>query len=113
MSRSNIISLQSAAPRTKRDATVSHLRAMEIRRGGRTPDAGMAGGPALGSLRGVVMPRARLEIAELLVLHLVELAEELDDLLIRIAMVGRDVVTGAMTQRSPDDRDLLLAHQLA
>src|SRR5215468_8686905 len=59
------------------------------------------------------MPGARLEIAELLILHLVELAEELDHLLILVAMVGGDVVSRAVPQRTPDDRDLFLAHHLA
>src|SRR6266436_1420546 len=59
------------------------------------------------------MPGARLEIAELLILHLVELAEELDHLLILVAMVSGDVVSRAVPQRTPDDRDLFLTHHLA
>ena len=35
-------------------------------------------------------------MAELLVLHLVELAEEFDHLLIRVAMIGGEVMAGTM-----------------
>src|SRR6516165_5377619 len=79
----------------------------------RARHAGLARGPPFGPLRRVPMPGARLEIAELLVLHLVELAEELDHLLILVAMVSGDVVSWAVPQRTPDDRDLFLAHHLA
>src|SRR5205809_885071 len=91
----------------------SHLRAVEVLRRRRTPDGGLARRPSLGPLRRVVVPRARLEVAELLVLHLVELAEELDDLPILVAMIGGDVVSGPVPQRTPNDRDPLLSHRLA
>src|SRR5262249_25314780 len=86
---------------------------MEIVLGGRAPDAGLAGRPQLGPLRGVVVPGARLEIAELLVHHLIELAEELDHLVVVVAMIGGDIVPRTVAQRPPDDRDSLLAHDLA
>src|SRR4029077_13634742 len=91
----------------------SHLRTMEVVLGCRPPDRGLSRRPQLGPLRRVVVPGARLEIAELLVGPLVELAEELDDLFVLVAMIGGDVVTGPMPQRSPDDRHLFLSHQLA
>src|SRR5256714_10853599 len=72
----------------------SHLRAVELGRWGRSPHAGLARGPPLGPLRRVMMPGPRLEITELFVLHLIELAEELDHLLVRIAVVGRNVMAG-------------------
>src|SRR3954464_4751002 len=90
----------------------SHLRTVEVILGCRPPDRGLARRPQPGPLRRVVVPGARLEIAEFLVRHLVELAEELNDLLILVAMIGGDVVTGAVPQRSPDDRHLFLSHQL-
>src|SRR5579872_1867719 len=55
-------------------------RAMEIGQRRRAPDAGLATLPGLRPLRRILMPRPRLEIAELLVDHLVELAEQFDDL---------------------------------
>src|SRR5262249_25607063 len=57
-----------------------HLGAVEVLLGRGPPHAGLSRGPALRALRRVVMPGAGLEIAELLVLHLVELAEEFDHL---------------------------------
>ena len=90
-----------------------HLCAVEVRRGWRTPHAGRSRRPAFRALRGVVMPRARLEITKLLVLHLIELAEELDHLLVLVAVVCRDVMPGTMPQWSPDDGDPLLAHHVA
>src|SRR5579884_3458070 len=91
--------------RLRKNPLQSVSSAMEIRQRRRAPDVGLAGFPGFRPLRRVVMPGPRLEIAELLVDHLVELAEELDDLVVRIAVVGGDVVAGAVAQRSPDDRD--------
>src|SRR5215467_3722966 len=82
----------SAAPSPAKLRRAEHLGAVKILLGRGAPDAGLARGPALGTLRRIVMPGARLEIAELLVLHLVELAEELDHLVVLVAMVGGDVV---------------------
>src|SRR5580692_2043542 len=86
---------------------------MEFRRWRRTPNVGLAGDPGLRPLRGILMPWPRLEIAELFIEHLVELAEVFDDLIVRVAMIGGDVVPRAVPQRSPDDRDLALAEQVA
>ena len=60
-----------------------------------------------------MVPRPRLEIAELLVLHLIELGIELDDVVVGVVVIGRDVVARPVPQRSPDDRNRLLAEQLA
>src|SRR5206468_3405240 len=68
--------------------------------------------PRLWPLRGVVMPGAGIEIAEFLVLHLVELNVELDVLVVEIAMVDGDVVAGAMTYRPPVDGHLAQREQL-
>ena len=51
--------------------------------------------PHLGLLRTVAVPGPRIEIAELLVEHLVELGEQLDDLVVRIAVIGVEVVARA------------------
>src|SRR5215472_8130959 len=98
-----------SAPRHSRIA----LRAIEIRARRRAPDIGLAGDPGLRPLRRVLVPGPRLEIAELLVLHLVELAKQFDHLIVGIAVIGGDVVARAVAQRSPDDRNLLLPEQVA
>src|SRR5581483_10744444 len=48
--------------------------------------------PHLRLLRPVAVPGPRIEITEVLVEHLVELGEQLDDLVVRIAVIGVDVV---------------------
>src|SRR5437870_5338114 len=73
----------------------------------------LLGVPHLGFLRPVAMPGARVKIATLLVQHLVELGEELDHLFVRIAVIDRDVVAGAVTHRSPGDFDPALAEHVA
>src|ERR1041384_6124945 len=60
--------------------------------------------PDLRPLRQVMVPWPRLEVAESLVLHLVELGVELDNMTVWVVMVRRDVVPWtAVTQRSPYD----------
>jgi hypothetical protein len=76
-----------------RDAGIA-LRAIEIRTRRRAPDIGLARDPGLRPLRRVLVPGPRLEIAELLVFHLIELAEQFDHLIVRIAVIGGDVVPG-------------------
>src|SRR5262245_55116127 len=62
--------------------------AAEVGHRQRSPQiAGMIAVPDLRPLRLIVVPRLRIEIAELLVLHLVELNVELDDLVIVVAMI--------------------------
>src|SRR5579884_1098813 len=99
------------APRRREPRLVSG--AMEIGQRRRSPDIGLAALPHLRPLRRVLMPRPRLEIAELFIEHLVELAEQLDDLIVRIAVIGCDIVPRTVAQRPPDDRDLALAKQVA
>ena len=59
------------------------------------------------------MPWPRLEIAEVLVDHPIEFAKQFDHLIVWIAVIGGDVMPRPMTQRSPDDRHLLLPEQVA
>src|SRR5690349_8587847 len=67
--------------------------APEIRHRQRTPEVrGDLAVPDLWPLRRVVMPGAGVEIAQFLVLHLVELDVELDVLVVGVAVVDRDVV---------------------
>ena len=86
-----------------------------IRRRRRTPacDRAVLARPYLRSLRPVRMPGARIEIAELLIQNLIELGKELDHVLVRVAVIDRDIVAGTMTQGSPDDRDLVLREHIA
>src|SRR5262249_12712317 len=60
------------------------------------------GSPHLRPLRPVLVPGARVEIAERLVLHLVHLAEELDPHLVGVAVIDRDVVADDVAAGAPD-----------
>src|SRR4051812_13065323 len=86
-----------------------------VRRGRRAPagDRAVFPAPYLWSLRTVRMPGTRIEKAEFLVQHLVELGKELDHVLVGIAVVDRDIVSGAVAQRSPDDRDAVMREHIA
>src|SRR5215211_914276 len=101
------MSLRSCGPR------VSIPVAMEIVSRRRSPDRRLARRPYFRPLRLVVMPGTRLEISKLFVEHLIELTEELDHMVVVVAVVGGDIMPGAVAQRSPDDRDLLLPQHLA
>src|SRR6266568_5551402 len=81
----------------------------------RTPtgDRAVGAAPHLWSLRLVLVPGARIEDADLLIQNLVKLGEELDHLLIGIAVIDRYVVPGAVPQRPPDDRDAALRKHVA
>src|SRR5262245_34106838 len=61
----------------------------------------------------VPVPGPRIEIAELLVLHLVELGEHFDHLPVRIEVDRPTVVAWAKPHRSPDDLDVLATEQVA
>src|SRR5258708_9618461 len=65
------------------------------------------------SLGCVVVPRARIEIAEFLVLHLIELDVELDELIVGTTVIDRDVVARPVTYRPPVDRHLAQREQFA
>src|SRR6266700_7326857 len=70
-----------------------------------TPDGRLAPLPNLWPLRGIAVPGPRIEITQLLVLELVELDIELDRVLVRIAVIGRDIVARAVAQRAPQQLD--------
>ena len=72
-----------------------------VRRRRRAPDVARLV-PHLRHLRAVAVPRPRIEIAELLVQHLVELGEQLDDLVVRVAVIGVDVVARPVPARAPE-----------
>jgi hypothetical protein len=64
-------------------------------------------------LRPVLVPWPRLEIAELLVVHDVEIGEELDRDAVGILVVDRDVVADQVADRTPEQLDVLLAEKIA
>jgi len=59
------------------------------------------------------MPGTRLEIAELFVEHQVHAVIELDQITIGIVVVDRDVVTGSVPYRSPEDLEFVASEQVA
>src|SRR5262249_11182834 len=56
----------------------------------------------LGIEREFLVPRARIEVAKVLVLHLVHLAENFDAHEVGVAVVGRDVVADNVAAGTPD-----------
>src|ERR1700719_232953 len=85
-----------------------------IGRGRRAPDvARRRRAPHFRALRTVAVPQPRIEIAERLVHHLVELGEQLDDLVVGIAVICEDVVARPVAARTPDDRNVLAAEEIA
>src|SRR5262249_56602197 len=65
------------------------------------------GWPDFRSLRPVLVPRARIEVAERLVLHLIHFGEEFHAHLVGIAMIDRDVVPDDVPARPPHQRDVV------
>jgi hypothetical protein len=49
------------------------------------------------------VPRARVEITERLVLHLIEFGEQLGNEAIRAAVIGEEIVPDAVPSRPPQD----------
>src|SRR6187399_3359851 len=88
--------------------------AHEVRGRRRPPHVGnLVSLPDLGPLRAVVVPRPRIEVAEFLVLHLVELGVELDHPVVVVAVERRDVMARTKPHRAPDDWNLPLAKKIA
>src|SRR6185312_16010931 len=69
--------------------------------------------PDLRPLRPVLVPGPRLEIAELLVVHLVEIGEELDRDAVGILVIDRDVVPDQVADRPPEQLDVLAGEKVA
>ena len=59
------------------------------------------------------MPGPRLEVAELLVFHLVELGEQLGDQSVGTAVVGEEIVADAVTSWTPKNLVAVLAQEIA
>ena len=69
--------------------------------------------PDLRPLRAVLVPRPRLEIAELLVVHQVEIGEELDRDAVGVLVIDRDVVSDEVADRTPKQLDVLAREEVA
>src|SRR5262245_9685591 len=69
--------------------------------------------PDLRPLRAVLVPRPRLEIAEILVEHQVDVGEELDRDAVGVLVIDRDVVSAAVADRAPEQLDVLAREEVA
>ena len=74
-----------------------------FRRWRQTPDIARQPDPDLRPLRTIAVPGARLEIAELFIDHAIEIVEQLDQVPIGVAVIDGGVVSGAVTDRAPED----------
>ena len=73
-----------------------------MQRGRHAPDMGSRTRfPDFRALWIVTVPWPRLEVAEFLVGHSVEFGEELDDLVVALAIIDRNVVAGTVAHRPP------------
>src|SRR3984885_2246334 len=69
--------------------------------------------PHFGPLRPVLMPWPRFEKAKLLVVHLIEFAEEFDRHAVGVLVIDRDVVPDNVTQRPPGQLDVSFGEEIA
>src|SRR6516165_5976937 len=69
--------------------------------------------PDFRPLRAILVPRSRLEIAELLVEHQVDVGEELDGDAVGVLVIDRDVVPDEMADRTPEQLDVLAREEVA
>src|SRR6266550_196830 len=68
--------------------------------------------PCLWTLRIVPVPRARIEITQRFVLHLIEFGEQLCNEAIRAAVIGEEIVPDAVPSRSPQDPIAVVAQEI-
>ena len=57
--------------------------------------------PYFRSLWEVFVPGTRFKVAQVFVEHDIQLGEQFDDLLVRVVVIGKDVVTGSVAPWSP------------
>lgn len=88
-------------------------RSHEAGRWWRTPDHRVVPAPDFRPLRLVAVPRTGLEVAKLLVFHLIELDIELHELIVLVPVKDGYVVTRTESQRSPDKRNSSPRQQVA
>ncbi len=53
------------------------------------------------------MPGTRFKVAQVFVEHDIQLGEQLDDLLVRVVVIGKDVVTSSVATWPPEQRDVM------
>src|SRR5712691_4181301 len=100
-------------PRSGRSAGRARASLLEIRRAWRSPEIGRKRVPHLGPLRLVAVIGARIDIALLLVRDPIELGEGLDDVAVRIVVIGVEVVPGPVPADAPGELDLVQAQDVA
>ena len=69
--------------------------------------------PCRGILRVALVPGPRIPITEGLFLHLIEFGVELDDVVVRIAMIDENIMTDTMASWSPYNRVFRPAENVA
>ena len=63
--------------------------------------------PYLWPLWEVFVPGTRFKVAQVFIEHNIQLGEQFDDLLVGIVMIGKDVVTGSVAARPPEQRNVM------
>ena len=63
--------------------------------------------PYLRPLWEVFVPGTRFKVAQVFVEHDIQLGEQFDDLLVRVMVIGKDVVTSTVATWSPEQRDAM------
>src|SRR5437764_13582837 len=61
----------------------------------------------LRSLWEVFVPGTRFKVAQVFIEHDIQLGEQFNDLLVRVVVIGKDVVTGSVATWSPEQRDAM------
>ena len=69
--------------------------------------------PDLRSLGAVFMPGTRLKVAQIFIEHHIQLGEQFNDLLVGVVMIGKDVVTGSVAARTPEQGNVMPAKVIA
>ena len=63
--------------------------------------------PYLRPLWEVFVPGTRFKVAQVFVKHDIQLSEQFDDLLVRVVVIGKDVVTSSVAAWPPEQRDAM------
>ena len=69
--------------------------------------------PYFWSLWEVFVPGTRFEVAQVFIEHQIQLGKQLDDLLVGIVVVGKDVVASSVAPWSPEQRDVMPGKMVA
>ena len=63
--------------------------------------------PYFRSLWEVFVPGTRFKVAQVFIEHNIQLGEQFDDLLVRVVVISKDVVTGSVAAWPPEQRDAM------